>query len=70
MAEIQKTTPYQMLGVLQTFAPNGEAQAKCTEVYNKAIKDGANDEDLLKMLVGMMVDGIYNGCWPWTTAGD
>jgi hypothetical protein len=66
---IHPTTPYQMLGVLQTFAPNGEAQAKCTLIYNEAIKHGADDKDLLRMLVGILVDGVYSEVWPWTPMG-
>lgn len=59
------STSYRLLSVLQDYAPNGQAQEVCSQMYNKAIDDAASKEELDSMLATMLSDGLNHGNWPW-----
>lgn len=56
---------YRLLGLLQEYAPNAGAQQDCTNMYNSAIEDGADEKELEILLVGAIGDGLKYGNWPW-----
>ena len=58
--------PYDLLTILQHFAPKGEDQAFCAHLYNEMHKDGCTSREIEINLVGMLSDGLKHGNWPWT----
>lgn len=61
----ERGVAYSLLGILQSYAPTGVAQMKCTEAYNQAQADGATGHDLAKAMAGALSDGLHHGNWPW-----
>lgn len=59
---------YTLLGLLQSYAPNGPAQQHCTNMVHAAERDGASDMDVEKMLVNAISDGLTHGNWPWVNS--
>lgn len=55
-----------LLGIVQSYAPSGDAQQKCTEMFWDAQREGATPRDLVRMLAGSLVDGFAYDNWPWT----
>lgn len=55
---------YQLLGILQSYAPNASAQVKCTQIYNEAMAGGQHRATLV--MVEALHDGLKFGNWPWT----
>lgn len=62
-------TPH-ILQALIAYAPNAEAQSRVSEMYGQAVFDGANDNELDKMLSGALSDGLRYGNWPWVKPGE
>lgn len=62
-----KSNGYALLGILQSYAPNGPAQQHCTNMVHRAEADGASDLDIEKMLASALSDGLNHGNWPWTS---
>lgn len=58
---------YILLGVLQSHAPTGSAQAACAELYHRAYAAGAPQEMVELTMVGAISDGLRYGNWPWST---
>lgn len=56
---------YRLLGILQEFAPNGEAQQRCTDVVHKLQQEGASAGALQLWLINTLQEGITYGNWPW-----
>lgn len=63
---IPQSNAYRLLGILQSHAPTATEQQMCTELTWKAESDGATHEDIEKMLVGVLSDGLNYGNWPWS----
>jgi hypothetical protein len=42
------------------------AQVLCAEMYNKALGEGTSLEEVQKMLINILADGVNYGNWPWT----
>jgi len=60
----ERKVAYELLGILQYYAPNTEAQRICTELYN-----GTPQESQVKILINALADGTNYGNWPWVIAG-
>ena len=60
------STSYQLLGILQHYAPNGAAQQKCGDFYGELQRDGLSGQELDRQLVNVLQDGLAHGNWPWT----
>jgi hypothetical protein len=54
-----------LLGVLLSYAETEAEQQKCTEMVLKAEADGAPPEEVEKVLVYSLADGLRYGNWPW-----
>lgn len=61
---------YQLLGILQGYAPTGSAQEKCSELYREAQSEGRAGRELDKILAGAIYDGLNSGNWPWVDVND
>lgn len=57
---------YQLLGILMEYAPNGDAQFECSQLRNSMIADGMSEDEVVRQLAGVLVDGLSHGNWPWT----
>lgn len=57
---------YQLLTILQSYAPDGPAQTKCNEIYWAAEKEGSQGRRLEFILVQALHTGLAFGIWPWT----
>ena len=64
----ERDIAYQLLGILQHYAPTSREQEICTKIYNDAQRHGATHPELIKMLGYALVDGLAHGNWPWTEA--
>lgn len=56
---------YNLLMILQSYAPDGIAQQKCANAYNEAIADGTTGNKLVALLAGYLIDGLTYGNWLW-----
>lgn len=56
---------YRLLAILQDIAPDQKAQVLCSQMYHKAFGEGASPEEIQKMMVNVLADGVNNGNWPW-----
>lgn len=56
---------YRLLGILQSYAPNADAQLLCVRIYNDAMAEGSHRAALV--MVEALHDGLKFGNWPWTT---
>lgn len=56
---------YTLLGLLQSYAPNGSAQSACADLYHSAHTAGATPKEIELTLVGAINDGLRYGNWPW-----
>lgn len=57
-----------MLGLLQSYAPNGKAQALCATQFNSVLPQNQKDElqdAQIRHLAGALLDGLKFGNWPW-----
>jgi len=54
-----------LLGVLQSYAPNGDAQQACSELLWSAQREGLTVREQVLMLVNTLHDGLSYGNWPW-----
>lgn len=54
---------YSLLTILQSYAPNGDAQAKCTDYYNLIYKEDYSNLNI--RLVNALHDGLTYGNWLW-----
>lgn len=61
---------YQLLGILQKYAPNSDAQVLCTKFYRDMVADGFSAADMVKAQAGAIMDGLENGNWPWIVYPD
>ncbi len=52
---------YELLGILQSHAPDGEAQQKCAKLYNQMFEDGATTAEIEKYLIGILHIGLNTG---------
>jgi hypothetical protein len=46
---------------LQSYAPDGKAQEKCSKIYNGVIEDS----DKVRVMLYAIFDGMNYGNWPW-----
>lgn len=54
-----------LMAALQLYAPTISEQVQVTQLVNVAVRNGASKEDIIKMLAGMLLDGLRHGNWPW-----
>jgi hypothetical protein len=57
---------YKVLSTLQSYAPDNLARDLCGEMYADAFLEGASENEVEKMFVRYLYNGIMNGHWPWT----
>jgi hypothetical protein len=57
---------YQLLGILQHYAPTGAEQQLVANLYNE-IKAEGSDRKLVIELSGMLIDGLAEHNWPWSS---
>jgi hypothetical protein len=57
--------PYQLLTILQYYAPNGAAQQQASDIYNEMFKEGQATKEIACHLSGILHDGLRSGNWPW-----
>lgn len=63
MAEDNK---YKLLSILQSHAPNSEAQKKVTDYYHTLLRENkSNDKEVELQLAGAIFDGLSYGNWLW-----
>jgi len=60
-----QTKAYRLLGILQEYAPDQDAQVICTTIFHRMRADGLTERDLEKQLVTALSDGLHHGNWPW-----
>jgi hypothetical protein len=60
-------TSYQLLAVLQRYAPDREAKAKCTRYMARMQRDGATQKEVDLAMAGALLDGLRYGNWIWNT---
>jgi len=60
-----ETVSYSLLAALMDFAPTGDDQKKCADMYRKAQSEGADEMALRTLLIDTLSDGIHHGNWPW-----
>lgn len=65
----QQAVAYELLTLLQAYAPNGEAQDICSRMYNSLIKSGMAWYMIVSTMLGSLSDGLRYGNWPWTDYG-
>jgi hypothetical protein len=56
---------YQLLAVLQRYAPDSEAQARCTDYLARMQRDGATTREVALAMTGALMDGLRHGNWIW-----
>lgn len=56
---------YQLLGILQKYAPNGPAQHQCANWFTDMQADKVPAKEMVKQLSGCINDGLRSGNWPW-----
>jgi hypothetical protein len=56
---------YQLLAVLQRFAPNAEARAKCTRYMARMQSNDATTKEVALAMAGALMDGLRHGNWIW-----
>lgn len=54
-----------LLGILQSHAPNGQAQSLCAKFVNDLVAGGAEPEEVEKALVNALADGFNHANWLW-----
>jgi hypothetical protein len=64
---------YQMLGILQGYAPNDAARQMCADTYDEmsyTIEEAVEEADdkMVSMICGLLKDGIDHGNWLWLNA--
>lgn len=60
---------YNLLGVLQSYAPTIREQTQCAVIYHKMESAGESDTSIETALAQMISDGLTHGNWPWVIAG-
>lgn len=67
------TNGYKILGILLGHAPNGQAQALMSQRYNDISTEVHQDlavlnfdREIEKIMVGILLDGLTYGNWPWS----
>lgn len=63
-AEYRKTI-YDLLSILQAFAPDADAQQKVTEMYNKIIQSNGYTKPAVRYMTNALYYGLTHGNWPW-----
>jgi hypothetical protein len=63
--ELAPDVSYQILAILQQYAPNSDAEAKCTEYLARMQRDGATTREVALAMAGALVDGLRHGNWIW-----
>jgi hypothetical protein len=54
-----------LLGIIQSFAPNGAAQEVAAQVYREADAKFPTDLELVRAMTNVLADGLNYGNWPW-----
>lgn len=57
---------YILLGVLQSYAPDGEAQATCARFYWNIHKNGTSQKEVVTALAEAISEGLRHNNWPWS----
>ena len=57
-----------LLAILQSYAPNAQAQTVCAQLQWDAEKQGAKPQDITEMFTVSILDGLRYGNWPWVPA--
>jgi hypothetical protein len=63
----ERETGYQLLAVLQRYAPDHEAKARCTEYLARMQRDGATQKEVDLAMAGALLDGLRYGNWLWNS---
>lgn len=53
---------YQILGIVQEYAPNLDAQNRVSALFNTSEASGG---DPLVTMANVLADGLNHGNWPW-----
>lgn len=56
---------YELLTILQSYAPKGSDQEYCATIVNQMAADGINLRSQSVYLAGAITDGLSHGNWPW-----
>jgi hypothetical protein len=64
----EKQIAYQLLGILQEYAPGLSSQQICVKYYQD-VQKGAEDREVVRRMVNSLADGLNYGNWPWTLLG-
>jgi hypothetical protein len=56
---------YLLLGVMQDYAPNTEAQKIAAAHLKKMQSGGATEKEIDLAMAGALLDGLRHGNWPW-----
>jgi len=56
---------YELLTILQSYAPKGSDQAYCAEQVNRMAADGMSLRTQAIYLARAIADGLAHGNWPW-----
>ena len=56
---------YQLLSMLQSYAPNGTAQNDCTRLLHELEGDELTERQIVRALAAWLLDGLDHGNWPW-----
>lgn len=69
------TKAYQLLGILQSYAPTGKEQYEVSKWYNRLRETIQTDlfcdtaleieAEIEKALINILADGVNHGNWPW-----
>lgn len=58
---------YELLGIIQRHAPNGEGQQIIADTYSLMLKEGNTVQEVEKNMAGILYNGLATGNWPWNT---
>jgi hypothetical protein len=55
-----------LLQVLQSHAPDEATAARCQKIVSQAQAYSATEDDIERILVDALTDGLRHGNWPWS----
>lgn len=62
---LPESNGYKLLTILQSYAPIGSAQQKCTDLVHEMERDRFSDKEIVERLAGYIIDGLRYENWPW-----
>lgn len=54
-----------LLAILQQYAKTQAAKNECSKIYNQLVADGQSNDEIVRVLAGIIYDGLTYGNWPW-----